>query len=262
MRLSLENECLHKYTWSTRRHCNADYELHVVMKGTCILDVEDTYHELHDGQVVLIAPGKYHKPSVHAGEFKRLSLGFTLSDGLLLTALKNTVPQSMTFSPTADFLYYCNKLITESICKNPLQESAQHALLTLLAVSLFRNLQLVKHVEPDKQKQEYLERTQLIDNFFERSFAEKSGCAVLAGQLHLSTRQLGRILKEHYGMGFQEKLIHTRMDHAALLLRTTDKRVQDIIEAVGYSSATAFYKAFTDQFGVTPQQYRRDSKEN
>ena len=96
-----------------------------------------------------------------------------------------------------------------------------------------------------------------IDNFFERNFPEKNGRAVLAEQLHLSKRQLDRILNAQYGMGFQEKLIQTRMDHAALLLRTTEQTVQDIIGAVGYNSVTAFYKAFRDAFSMTPQQYRQ-----
>lgn len=254
--LSFENGHLHRYTWRSSRHCNAEYEIHTVLKGSCILEVEDTHHNLCGGQAVLIAPGKYHKPYVQSGDFMRLSLSFSVPDSSLSSALQNTVPQSKSFSLTEDALYYCNKLITECNCKRPLQESAQHALLTLLVISLLRNLSLVKYILPAKQKQDDQERIALIDNFFERSFTGKGGSGVLANQLHLSTRQLGRILKEYYGMGFHEKLTHARMDHAALLLRTTEKHVQEIIETVGYSSATSFYKAFSKHFHTTPQQYR------
>ena len=55
-------------------------------------------------------------------------------------------------------------------------------------------------------------------------------------------------------------VIALRMEHASLLLRTTSMRVQDVIEAIGYSSYEAFYKAFISKFGVNPQKYRQANK--
>jgi len=134
------------------------------------------------------------------------------------------------------------------------------ALASLLTISLLRNLQLIKNDKPDNKCLNETERTAVIDTFFEHNFPLKNGCARLAEQLHLSTRQLNRYMKENYGMGFQEKLIQTRMDQTASLLRSTNKRVQDIMEMVGYNSITAFYKAFRNKFGMTPEQYRNKMK--
>lgn len=257
---SSENGHIQKYTWDSRRHCNAEYELHVITRGKCTVDVEDTHNKLQGGQAILIAPGKYHEAHIHSGEFERLSFDFSLSNGQLSDAMRKTVAESVVFNPTADFIGHCDKLVLESIYKNPLREAAIHSLLTLLTVSLFRNLQLVKYTEPDRRKREELERKHLIDNYFEQNISEMCGASALAEQLHLSSRQLNRVLKEYYGMGFQEKLIKKRMDHAALLLRTTDRRISDVISMVGYNSQTAFYKAFSNQFGTSPQQYRKKNK--
>ena len=256
-RIIVENGSVRKHTWRSKRHCNADFELHVILHGECVLDVEDQQYPLQAGQGILIAPGKYHKPSICPGEFERFSLTLSISDGPLLQAIKEAVPQNLCFSPPATFIDLCNRIVEESAYNHPFREKAQEALLTLLAIELIRHLQLVKDITPNRQKEENLTRTDLIDNYFERCFASNSGCAALAEQLHLSTRQLDRVLKEHYGMGFKEKLIQTRMDHAALLLRTTDKRVQDIMGMVGYNSINTFYKAFRRQFSATPQQYRQ-----
>lgn len=256
LRPSHADGVVRKYTWNSERHCNAEYELHVILRGKCTLDVEDSQHQLHGGQAVLIAPGKYHKPSSVPGDFERFSLSFSLSEGMLLSAMKQAVPQSVCFHPSQDFMQYCKRFIGESERKTPFQKHAQEALLTLLAVTLIRELQLANYQADQWEAEETPGRIDLIDNYFERHFHEKNGCTVLANQLHLSKRQLDRILNAHYGMGFQEKLIQSRMDHAALLLRTTDKTVQDIIGAVGYNSITAFYKAFRDAFHMAPQQYR------
>lgn len=258
--LSLENGHIQRYTWSRKRHCNAEYELHIILQGACVLDVEDSQHELLTGQGILIAPGKYHMPHSLHGEFERISLGFTLSDPELSAALKAAVPQSVCLSLSDAFLDACKRFIHETNHKHPFKDILQQAMLTEMAAYLFRTLHLAEYDDSGSQQTFFAERTNLIDNYFERNFAVNGGCTELAQQLHLSTRQLNRVLKEHYGMGFQEKLMQAKMDQAALLLRTTDMLVQDIINFVGYNSPTSFYKAFHAHFQVTPKQYRAQTK--
>lgn len=248
-----------KYTWITDRHCNAEYELHIILKGACTVDVEDKQFEMEEKQALLIAPGMYHKPHVKMKDFERFSLGFSVSEGALSKALEKKVQQSLCFNPSDALLEYCNLFVRESMYFHPTKDLALKALASLLTIALFRDLQVLKNDKSDNKMLNEKERTAVIDNFFESSFAQKKGCAGLAEQLHLSTRQLNRYLKKYYGMGFQEKLIRTRMDQAAALLRTTNKSVQDIMGFVGYNSITAFYKAFSLKFGVTPQQYRKQN---
>jgi len=45
-------------------------------------------------------------------------------------------------------------------------------------------------------------------------------------------------------MTFQEKMTHAKMDRAAWLLRTSNKKIIEVAESVGYSSEAAFYQAF------------------
>ena len=41
VRLSVKKGQLLHHTWDTGYHCNADYELHVVLEGKCAVTVED-----------------------------------------------------------------------------------------------------------------------------------------------------------------------------------------------------------------------------
>lgn len=260
LHFSSENGFVEKYSWNSNRHCNAEYELHVILRGNCYLDVEDCQYKLCAGHAILIPPGKYHKAYKSSTAFERFSFGFTLSEGPLLSSLKKSVKQSTYFCPSVDFLAICKRFILETNNRKPFKCTMQQALITEMLVNLFRELQLAHYTEARNTQAEGTARTHLIDDYFEKHFTEKGGCSVLAKQLNLSTRQLNRVLQEHYGMSFQEKLIQAKMDHAALLLRTTDKHVQDIVNLVGYNSVTTFYKAFYAQFHVTPKQYRRKSK--
>lgn len=244
------------YTWDTLRHSNADYELHIILGGSCSLDVEDHTYHLHKGQAVLLAPGCYHRPQTHPVGFERFTLNFTVSQGKLLLALQACLPLCQVLDLPDSIIALCRGVIYEGAAGNPFRQEMLQAMLTQLMVSVLRLLKLselpgIQAPVPDEQ-----DRTGIIDAFFERHMADRAGEDLLAKQLHLSKRQLARVLQKHYGMGFQQKLIYARMDRAAWLLRSTDKRVSEIAGSVGYSSEAAFYQIFRNRFGVTPQQYR------
>ena len=100
-------------------------------------------------------------------------------------------------------------------------------------------------------------RTDVIDTFFEDNMACYGTEEQLAEALHISKRQLARVLQEHYDMNFRQKLLVTRMDHAGWLLRTTEKSIGEICSIVGYNSETTFFKNFKNHYDVTPLQYRK-----
>ena len=101
------------------------------------------------------------------------------------------------------------------------------------------------------------DRASRINRFIEDHLSEDTGIDQLAAHMHLSRRQMVRVVREIYGIGFREKLLYARMDRASWLLRTTTDTISRIVETVGYQSQTAFQRAFREHFGMTPTQYRR-----
>ena len=245
-----------KHVWDSSRHNNADYELHVILRGACDLDVEDQPYVLRENQAVIIAPGQYHRPMHKPGEFERFSVSFSLTEGPLLASLRAAVPASRIYPVSAEILSLCRGIFYESAAGNPFRHEMIRAQLTQLLLNNFRLLSLNAEMRAGGTSASNSERTHLIDNFFEAHLADKAGEEELAAALHLSRRQLSRVLKENYGMGFREKLIRTRMDCAAWMLRCTDKRISEIASEVGYTSEAAFYQVFRTRFDMTPTEYR------
>ena len=95
----------------------------------------------------------------------------------------------------------------------------------------------------------------LCDRYFSGGAQDRSA-EELAGLLRVSKRQMNRCLQEYYGMSFREKLVHTRMECAAWLLRTSERSVEEIVPIVGYGSESGFFKAFRRRYGMTPLEYR------
>lgn len=97
-----------------------------------------------------------------------------------------------------------------------------------------------------------------IESLCSSLYAEAFPLSLLAEELHLSERQIERIIKRHYGMGFHALITSYRMREAkGLLLKGAS--VSEVAEAVGYSSSSAFHRAFRLHFGMTPNEYMREN---
>ena len=243
--------------WNTARHCNANYELHIILAGTCDLDVSSKTHKLAANQAIVIAPGEYHMPHVTSEEFLRVSIPFSLSEQHLSKALRQAVPTSIVFDLTPQIRQLSTQIMEELSETKAFSADLIPALLTTLMIALFRCLNVCDSSGNSAAKAPVDWRTDVIDTFFEDNMACYGTEEQLAAQLHLSKRQLARVLLEHYGMNFRQKLLGTRMDHAGWLLRTTNKSIGEICSIVGYNSETTFFKNFKNHYDVTPLQYRK-----
>lgn len=243
--------------WNTARHCNANYELHIILSGACELDVSSKTHLLEAGSAIVIAPGEYHIPHVVTDPFLRLSIPFPVTESHLTKSLRQAIPASIVFAISPQ-IRQLSQLILEELSKTQAFSSdLLPALLMQLLISVFRSLNVRDSSGNSVSNAPADWRTDVIDTFFENNMACYGTEEQLASLLHLSKRQLARVLLEHYGMNFRQKLLGTRMDHAGWLLRTTGKSIGEICSAVGYNSETTFFKNFKNHYDMTPLQYRK-----
>nr|WP_282185238.1 response regulator [Streptococcus constellatus] len=83
----------------------------------------------------------------------------------------------------------------------------------------------------------------------------------LSFQLGFNSSYLSVLIKKELGLPFQDYLIQERMKRAKLLLLTTDLKVYEIAEQVGFEDMNYFSQRFKQIVGVTPRQFKKgDSK--
>lgn len=75
----------------------------------------------------------------------------------------------------------------------------------------------------------------------------------------VSTRTLQRKLA-HVGLSYSHILDTVRYEHASQLLRDTDCRIIDVAFSSGYTDPAHFSRAFRRMTGVTPRQFREQSR--
>lgn len=79
----------------------------------------------------------------------------------------------------------------------------------------------------------------------------------LCKEVGISRSRLHRILIEETGLSTTLYIRKERLEKAKNLLSTTDLRISEIADAVGIGSPQNFSKYFTDEFDISPTDFRR-----
>ena len=246
----------------TNRHCNAWFEWHISLAGQCVMDIDGVEFSLGKGEAILIAPGKYHCLKEAEELHRHFILPFSIQGGEIALEIGGYAKECRIHFLTKPERMLCENFLEEIRKKEIFWRKSLYAICFLLLRGLFRRISdYISH----REKEELSggdPRFGIIDTFFEECMNEECTEENLAKLLNLSRRQLQRVLMKHYGMGFREKRRTARLDHAGWLLRTTGFSISRICEIVGYQSEPSFFKAFKDQYGVSPALYRQESVKN
>jgi AraC-like DNA-binding protein len=87
-------------------------------------------------------------------------------------------------------------------------------------------------------------------------YAEPLDVRALAGAAELSQAHFSREFRRAFGEPPHRYLVGRRLEGAAALLRTTDRRVAEVCRSVGLRSVGSFTTSFGRRFGVSPTAYR------
>lgn len=92
--------------------------------------------------------------------------------------------------------------------------------------------------------------------FLRRNVGRPLSRREVADALQVSPDYLSHLFSQETGCSLIEYHARLRIDHAKLILSTTDIRITELAELLGYSSPAAFINAFKARRGITPQKYR------
>lgn len=90
------------------------------------------------------------------------------------------------------------------------------------------------------------------EHYMDPELSLRSVCRALA----VSKSHLSPVFKAHSGMTVVEYLTRVRMDQAKALLSSSDERIYEVAEAVGFRDAHYFSLTFKKQTGRSPTEFR------
>lgn len=238
-------------------HTHEWYEMFYVERGEQPCYFENETILLRAGEFLIIKPGvrHYSKEENNSAVMYALPFAFTASS-------KCTVPW-VSFLDFDTFVRFgndteCSALV--GFLLGAMQLDQELAVGNYLFALLSRAALL--HNKESSVKYALLNESSMgrickLDRILQKYFNNSNlALGFVADELHVSTRQLSRIIHKQYGCTYREKLLELRMIHAAKLL-STGLSITEIAYEVGYSSPSAFHSVFLKYYGIVPAQYRK-----
>lgn len=96
-----------------------------------------------------------------------------------------------------------------------------------------------------------------INDYIGKNFTRELTLQLVAEELNYSTRQLQRIIKLYYNIGFRELLIQYRVGYSKVLLGLTPHNLEVVAGKCGFSSLKSFEKYFKLSEGMTPSAFKK-----
>ena len=251
------NEALPQELKSDLFHTHSGFELFCADTGPVLLFFEDTLCTLEKGQAAIVPPGMYHHAVFSDAGDKALAFNYMLlcqhdsQSARLLQRLHAGDQQQLLrldshSTQLARLLAEALQLDQGSLCCLYML-----ALLTRLSQSCTPTDRITARPADNTAGRLYR-----IDQAIFSHHTGKLPLSTLAEEMHLSVRQLSRIIRKHYGASYRTKNKQLRMESAARRLQQGEP-IALVAAAEGYHSLSAFYAAFRSTFGMTPSAYRR-----
>ena len=98
---------------------------------------------------------------------------------------------------------------------------------------------------------------EMAKNYINLHYSEPITLGTVAEFLGISTGHLSRLFQKSGGESFTQYLLKVRMEAAVTLLNTTNLKVYEVAERVGYSNIEQFSKMFKKVVGKSPKAFMK-----
>ena len=246
-------------------HFHSYYEFYYLIDGACRFFVLDTMYTLASGDLLICAPGEYHRNSYYGSQMHdRFTVYF---DSYRIT--EELVPY-LGFLPDApggrrqyhipehlqeDFLDLQNYMLHQYQLDSPEGEFSLVHLLPVYLMFIHQNAQpaAMENQQTNQTEQALQAAAQYIASHFSDAITLDQ-VSRLAG---FSPTYFSRRFKDFAGISFSSYLTHIRLREAASMLRGTELPISEISQSCGFSGANYFGDVFRLAYGISPREYRR-----
>lgn len=247
-------------------HSHSFYEL-LYCSNTCGAEylVGAERYRLQKGDIILIAPGISHRPLLPeqmSVPYKRdvLWISTEFMEGLTLVfpdIARNSPRYSSLLRTEGTRWEYLGDLfhagVREAEAQAPGWEMAVLGNTVQLMAQLYRAF-LDQSTAPMKA-----EKPELLDQvlaYMEEHLSQKLTLAELARHFYVSESTISQIFRRKMGVSFYRCLTQRRLIAAKALIET-GLPLENVSEQVGFSDYSSFYRAFKQEYGISPRQYRK-----
>lgn len=239
---------------STLHHLHASYEILVPYSGAVRVNIDNKERTVEPGEILVLFPGIPHS-YVQTENAEGVMLIFTEK---MLAASEEEWSEMQPEDPVVRLgsvdwdVSYCLDRLAAMSTSGEINESLAQAYLSLMFVWLVPALNLTKSVQ--SASMDLLYRAM---QFMTQNMAQPLNLRGTARALGVNTYYLSHVLNERLHMGFRSYLNALRIDRARRYLRVTNRPIEEIAAACGFTNLRTFDRVFAERCNCTPRDFRK-----
>lgn len=254
-------------------HSHLFFEMVYVREGSCINFLNNKEYNLAKGDICIIAPNHPHALYAFSDDVNVINIQMRIStfESSFFDILKEKDILSdffmhglhdMSGNACLTFRTGDDKMLF-SMSEAMFNEINNHykyrgrmldSLVSTFLIHLLREHEKDIVVSPES-KSKNDDNLILMLQYIQSNYATLS-LTELARFFGYSTRHVSRLLKESTGKSYADIIKDLRMKNAARLLTNPNATIASVMESVGYSDMSTFYKAFHSYYNDSPASFR------
>ena len=258
--LKLRNAASAQYggDWHSIPHSHNYTELFYIIGGDGQFLVDDERFSVQTDQLVIVNPNIIHTElSYEARPMEYIVLGI---EGLEISIPGTNEDRYCIYTfPSANKVLTCMTNILREMQGRELEyQTVCQAYMDILVVQLMRSTNVsITYVSGNSSSNRQCASAR---HYIEHHFKEKLTLDMLAAEVNVNKYYLAHAFKEEYGISPINYLIACRIRDGKRLLSETDLSLSQISTILGFSSPSYFSQSFRRGEGISPTEYRQNTR--
>ena len=258
-------------TWIHPRRTLEDYELIVCRQGSFRLHANDRTFELKEGDGLFLLPGEVHFGVEEAENVSFYWMHFLFEEkagvfsrgGVIVPILSDVLEGKSYDGYLLAESFRCEAMERLMILFKQLLDYEKRAVHTRRMCDLQMELILVEITGIClRQRIQHLNQSnpnhvmEKICDYIRANLYTNIQVQQLARRFGYNPEYFVRLFHQQMGVTPKQYLLNTQMERAKFLLTTTDLKIKEVAEMVGFSDEKRFMKNFKQQEGMSASSYR------
>ena len=253
-------------------HRHTFFEMSYVYSGSFKQKISGDEIVFNEGDICILPPNVEHSVGIFDDTIlinfliRRSTFNDTflevLSDENILSSFFTKILYTKKYNNYIIFRTNNNSIIRKILCDMIVEDienkKYSNRILDNLIMILFANLLRddINKVELPQELQKTNKQLASILSYIQGNYKTVT-LKNLSKEFHFSIPYLSKLIKTTTGHTFKEMIQTLKLNKAIELLSSTDLKICDISEAIGYENDTHFIRTFKKVYGVSPNQYRQ-----